>query len=333
MGTSNQVDIVRDIANLAHTHFSASLFSLPLKTEQCPHGIYTEQELNQVLSVLFFAIFYDIDPSKSFMLRNAAKMLAQQLGELCLFNVEAIAHTGVIADVIAKLHTKTVLSDYGTHMIQRLLDTGLSIKDVVWGQLLPTAASMVANQSQLFSQVLDYYLGEGAEHLEDLHTLAIANTPAADDKILRYFMEGARMRSTAGLFRDAVTDITIQDGSQTIKMKKGHRLLVNIVKASMDPIAFPDPTTVKLDRDMDSYLHYGWGRHQCAGLDINKVAMTTMFKAIMKLPKLRRAPGLQGQVKKMPAAYGYTSYLTPDWSAVYPIPTTMKVQWDGDLPK
>lgn len=185
MGDSNQVDIVRDVAALANTHFSASLFSLPLKTDENPNGIYTEQELYQVLSILFMAIFYDIDPSKSLLLRNAAKMLTQVLGDLVTFNVELIGKTGVLADWIAKLHTKTELTDYGVHMIQRMLKSGQSIKDVVWTNLLPTAASMVANQAQLFAQALDYYLGEGSMHLQKLHDLAIAETPEADALILK----------------------------------------------------------------------------------------------------------------------------------------------------
>jgi len=182
--SSNGVDIVRDVSILAHTHFSASLFSLPLKTEANPRGIYTEQELSQVLSVLFFAIFYDIDPSKSFALRNAARTLGQSLGELVMFNVDSVARFGVIADLIEKMHTKTALTEYGTHMIHRLLDSGLSIKDVVWGQLLPTASSMVANQSQLFSQVLDYYLTDGIEHLPAMQEAAKKDTDEADDLLL-----------------------------------------------------------------------------------------------------------------------------------------------------
>lgn len=141
-------------------------------------------------------------------------------------------------------------------------------------------------------------------------------------------MEGSRMVATAGLFRDAAVDMTVQDGDQTIKIPKGHRVLVNMVAASQDPIAFPNPTEIDITRDMNSYIHYGWGPHQCAGVDASKVAMTVMFKAVVKLDNLRRAPGLQGEVKKLPAPYGYTTYMTPDWSAVYPIPTTMKIRWD-----
>jgi hypothetical protein len=44
---------------------------------------------------------------------------------------------------------------------------------------------MTANQSQVFTQAFDYYLGDGAKYIPDLYTLSKANTKAADDKILR----------------------------------------------------------------------------------------------------------------------------------------------------
>lgn len=50
---------------------------------------------------------------------------------------------------------------------------------------LPTATSMTANQSQVFSQALDYYLGDGAKYIPKIHELAKANTKEADDLILR----------------------------------------------------------------------------------------------------------------------------------------------------
>ena len=44
---------------------------------------------------------------------------------------------------------------------------------------------MVANQSQLFSQCLDYYLSsEGKAHWSEINRLSKMNTPDADDKLL-----------------------------------------------------------------------------------------------------------------------------------------------------
>jgi hypothetical protein len=59
-------------------------------------------------------------------------------------------------------------------------DQNLLIRDS-----LPTATSMTANQSQIFSQALDYYLGDGAQYIPHLSKLAQANTKEADELILR----------------------------------------------------------------------------------------------------------------------------------------------------
>ena len=104
------------------------------------------------------------------------------------------------------------------------------------------------------------------------------------------------------------------------------------VTASHDPKEFKHPDKVDLHRDMDSYIHYGHGPHKCLGLDISKLAMTTMLKTVGKLDNLRRAPGGQGEIKKVPGPGGITMYMTADHSSYFPFPTTMKVRWDGDLP-
>ena len=104
------------------------------------------------------------------------------------------------------------------------------------------------------------------------------------------------------------------------------------ITASMDPEAFPEPEKVKLDRPMESYIHYGMGPHVCLGYGISKVAMTAMLKTVGKLDGLRRAPGTQGRIKKIPGPGGFTKYMTADQASYFPFPTTMKVQWDGELP-
>lgn len=48
----------------------------------------------------------------------------------------------------------------------------------------------MANQAQVFGQVLDYYLGDGKEHLPEINRLAKLNTPEADDILLHYLLEG-----------------------------------------------------------------------------------------------------------------------------------------------
>ena len=160
-------------------------------------------------------------------------------------------------------------------------------------------------------------------------------------------MEGARLRGTVGVYRDyfpadgSTNPATIVDTSSdhplpadNVTIPVGRRILVDIIAASQDPIAFPDPTEVRLDRPLNLYLHYGWGPHICAGMDASMTAMTAMFKTVFGLKGLRRATTSWGEssgvLKTIPGPFGLTLYMTPDQSSFFPFPTTMKVVWDEE---
>lgn len=334
LGGVNQVDIVRDVANWAQVHFCANVFSLPLKTDSNPRGIYTEAELYMIMAVIFTCIFYDVDPTKSFQLHEAARTLSQQIGELAMVNVELISKAGFVANLVDRLHRHDVLSDYGTHMIQHLLDTGKNPAELVWTDMMPTAGGMVANQAQLFSQCLDYYLSEeGSVYLPEIARLAKENTPKADELLTRYFMEGARLRCSVALPREVAHATVVEDNGEKLSLNPGQKVVCNLVAASRDPAAFPEPDKVRLDRDMTLYVHFGYGPHQCLGMWICMIALTTMLKVVARLDGLRRAPGPQGHLKKLNGPGGIAVYMTADQGSFFAFPTTMKVQWDGDLPK
>ena len=286
------------------------------------------------MAVIFTCIFADVDPANSFQLRQAARKLTQQLGEIMETLVIPEANgSGMINTVLGLLHKHSALSEYGLHMIHQLLKSGLSTKDIIWSQMLPTAGGMIANQAQLFAQCLDFYLEpENAHHLEEISRLAKLDDDKADESILRYFLEGIRIRGTVGVYRNVATTATIPDGDRNINVNPGDELFINCITASHDPLAFEDPESVNLKRPMDSYIQYGQGPHQCLGYDMSKLALTTMLKTVGKLAKLRRAPGPQGHIKKVDLPGGVTAYMTADHSRYFPFPTTMKVRWDGELP-
>ena len=184
----NQVDIVRDVGNLAQTHFAAEIFCLPLKTDKNPRGIFAEEELYLIMALVFTCIFFDADPAKSFPLRQGSRAVTQQLGNIMQIMVEpmSLPGSGIMANIIDRFHQHSPLSHYGIHMIMQLLKSGLGVKDVVWSQILPTAGGMVANQAQLFAQCLDFYLADEQKlHLQKIHELALEDTERADDLILR----------------------------------------------------------------------------------------------------------------------------------------------------
>ena len=99
-------------------------------------------------------------------------------------------------------------------------------------------------------------------------------------------MEGSRLSTTVAVYRNYVPasstePATIFDTSSfkhspsgNVTVPVGRRIHVDIVLASHDPVAFPNPTEVDLNRPLDSDLHHGWFPHQCVGMDASMVAMT-----------------------------------------------------------
>jgi len=299
------------------------------------------------LLILFTADVDNVDVAKSFQISQAAKILSQPMGELVLLNSEAISSTGLIADVLASLHKSSGLTEYGTHMIQRLVESKIPLKTLVFTDILPMAASMTVNNSLIFSQAFDYYLGAGSSHLSKLYQLSHMNTKEADDTLKHYFLEGARLNNTARLVRTySSKPTTISD--QTVS--PGETIILDLATASLDPKAYPSPTAVDLTRPVSSYLVFGDGLFQIGAQDLTLVAMTAMFKVVFGLKGLQRVPNSlgsysgrgggwvgwsQGAIKSVDVEPGVgvvegglgRVFLTEDWRGFVPGPTTMKVQW------
>ena len=233
-----------------------------------------------------------------------------------------------------------------------------------WSQILPTAGAMVANQAQVFGQVLDFYLGDGKEHLPEINRLAKLNTAEADDILLHYLLEGISKLYLSDLFvpfanniqectaHSVLTEHVIKTLPSTMDLEKSsaslaiqfssvsyvsicrshkYKLTKPQVSLAQDPKIYPDPKTVRLDRPVDSYLVYGVGSHACLGGEASRVALTAMLKCIGRLDNLRRASGPQGEMKKIPREGGFYVYMDKMMGSEFPFPTTMKICWDGGL--
>lgn len=179
-------------------------------------------------------------------------------------------------------------------------------------------------------------------------------------------LEGCRLRAAVALFRDVARATDISDYApaeaspadptqltpqpvakpvpENVHLPAGSRVLVDIASACHDASAFPDPEKVDVTRPIDSYLHYGWGPHSCLGAEVSRVALTSCFKQIVGLKGLKATPGGRGKVKSQPAKIwrgqvdpekeaedgwtGLRNYMTADQSSYWPVPSTLRVQWE-----
>jgi linoleate 10R-lipoxygenase len=107
-----------------------------------------------LMSVIFTAIFFDFEPTKSFPLRMVATKLSTMLGKLIEANVKTVVATSLASTLIDGFRENhNARADYGIHMIRRLVDTGLGPYEIAFSQVMPTAIAMVPNQSQVVSSL------------------------------------------------------------------------------------------------------------------------------------------------------------------------------------
>ena len=98
------------------------------------------------------------------------------------------------------------------------------------------------------------------------------------------------------------------------------------MSANVDPVAFPDPLEVKLDRPESTYVNYGWGPHHCIGQEINIIANTAILRTFARLPGFRRAPGPQGELKYVIKDNVVKVFLQEDWGSYWFFPTSMSLE-------
>ncbi len=94
---------------------------------------------------------------------------------------------------------------------------------------------------------------------------------AATEEFLRYFTPAP------GDGRTFAADCEIA-GQQ---FKEGERLWLSWAMANRDPVAFPDPDTVVLDRKGNRHFSFGLGIHRCIGSNVARMAFKRMLIAVL----------------------------------------------------
>lgn len=78
-----RVDIVRNVINLVAVHWAADyLIGIPLKTKATPKGMFTEQEVYDIFSLLFTCVFINVLPEHGWSLRTQAKQFGDVINSL-----------------------------------------------------------------------------------------------------------------------------------------------------------------------------------------------------------------------------------------------------------
>jgi linoleate 8R-lipoxygenase/9,12-octadecadienoate 8-hydroperoxide 8R-isomerase len=323
------IDLVTDLAKPAQLHFAASIFSLPLGLDYSPGETCDEDALYKLMESYYQAMSHDSDLVAIGKIRETLREGLPRLHAVLESTVEGIGKSGFIANLVDRLHKHQMLTDYGVQVIQRLLHTnsGLDIPTIVAEHMIPAAAALITQQSQTFVECLDFYLSEaGCIHLPEIHRLAHLDTPEADEKLERYFLEGSRLACSLSCSRTTVIAQNIMEKGNSIKLTQGQKVICDLRSAFRDPEVFPNPSSVDLARNKDLYSLYSWSPSEYLD-EMSKVALTTMLKTVGKLTNLRRAKGPQGQLKAVEGPLGLM-YMNAKQTRYTFFPSALKISFD-----
>jgi cytochrome P450 len=154
---------------------------------------------------------------------------------------------------------------------------------------------LIVGALELTSKAVTHVIDELLRRPADLETVRRAALSDDLDGVRHSAWEMLRFRPHGPILKRACpADVTL--GPRRRPVRAGSVVLVSTLSAMFDPAAFPDPRHVRLDRPIDSYLHFGAGLHACFGRHINAVTVPEMVAALVRLPGLRRAPGAAGRL-------------------------------------
>jgi len=331
----NYVDIVKDVINVVSCHVAADkLTGVPLKTPENPKGLFTELELFDMLTTLFSVTFLVFDdPEHSFSLHAAATQAGTIIGALTAKSIMQVAPAtapnfvgGLAARASSYIWPQTDKPWYP--FLSKLAETGRPL-DQLLGNILGVAVGASVNYAQAAVQVVDFYLDD-ARTKEREHIVQLVRAKDLDSTALLrgYVCEAMRLKPQfPGLWREANVDATVPQGPglPPLEIKTGDRIWASFRNAHLNPLEFPDPTTVNPRRPLTSYNLNGAGFHNCPGTTYAQVTITEIVKAVFSLKNVRRAPGEAGKLK------GFTEIIHETETDFYVQRNGTVSPWPGSL--
>ncbi|KAI5117531.1 hypothetical protein M0805_004764 [Coniferiporia weirii] len=300
------VDIVRNVINLVSVHWAADMLcGISLKTPANPHGLFTEQEVYDMFTVLFMCVFENVAPENGWILRTAASQVGKIVNGLIEQSLMEVAPR-TAANPVFGLFTAVKEAIWPSApkechpFLSNLASSGRPTRELV-ACVIGLAVGSSVNYAQALAQVVDFYL-DPTRSRECAALVALCKRPESDvragEMVKGYVREAMRLNPQfGGLFRAAVEDAVVPqgDGFESMKVKKGDVLFASFKNAHLNPLDFPNPTAVDPTRPKDSYQLQGAGFHNCPGVDFAAETISAVVRIIFSLPGLRRAQGPAGE--------------------------------------
>ncbi|QRG09165.1 cytochrome P450 [Xanthobacter dioxanivorans] len=152
----------------------------------------------------------------------------------------------------------------------------INIGGLLIGAIETTAEAVINALAELFAR---------PEALAGARAAAVADDPAFEG----YVWEALRFSPiVAFMFREAASTIAIAQGTDREKViGKGTVVLPLSLSAMFDADFVPEPEAFKPDRPFHTYLHFGYGHHECLGRYVGGTMIPEIVKRVLRRPASR----------------------------------------------
>ena len=145
------------------------------------------------------------------------------------------------------------------------------------------------------------------------HALKMAMDAAEtnDAQLEAIFFEALRFDPLAPMLKRTVVENTVLSAgtSRERKLVTGDKLIVMFASAMQDHRRVENPRSFNPNRPKSSYMHFGFGHHECFATAINRKMLPAMIKPLLIRNSLTRADGKKGRLKKVEVAFPESLYL------------------------
>ncbi|KAG6877820.1 hypothetical protein C0993_003604 [Termitomyces sp. T159_Od127] len=261
--SGNYVDIVKDVINAVAVHIAADkVTGIPLKTAQNPSGIFTENELFDMLATLNF------------------------LG-------------GVIARVSSFFRPPNKKPWYP--FLSALTATGRPVDELI-GDIISIAIATVDFAHAVVNVIDFYLDDARTNERKAIIELVANKGSQSETLLSGYVREAMRLQPQySGLWRGAVEDGIIDQGPghPPMEVKAGDRIYASFRNAYLNSVEFPEPTIVNPTRQAASYYLNGTAFRHCPGEASVHKTIAEIIKVVFGLENVRRAPGDAGDLHRL----------------------------------
>ncbi|KAG1881160.1 heme peroxidase [Suillus subluteus] len=320
------VNIVRDVLKFVPLHWAATeVAGIPLKTKQNPHGVFTESQLFDMLGEIYQFIFLEVDLAYYMPIKQRVKEHVQELTHLIKGALGSAGSKLPFAGLIGTVSGFFSKKKNHNEIVKRLFEFGCSTEHVV-NSILALLVGATVEMSLALTNVVNLLV-----HKEYDSEVTIAANKKVDAKdfgsLTAYVTEALRIDPPfAGTYRVAKQDESIE----SLNVKQGQRLFLNVAAANMNEDAFPNPHILDATRaPRERYLPKD-GCFKVLGDELASTMMAEVLRAVLSLENVRRGPGQSGKLARFSDAalpvlhYAYLN----EKMMQSPWPTSMIVNYD-----